>query len=105
MNGARRLSFGGRDTIKTSFHTAFLEIFYSKPDIGASCSIGECGLEADIRCRAAFGLELSFHPTVCEPVRRRHRARAAEIALPLAVGVVISNGLGTLGMTPAEETR
>jgi arginyl-tRNA synthetase len=32
-------------------------------------------------------------------------ATAAKIALPRAVGVVISAGLGILGVTPAEEMR
>ena len=33
------------------------------------------------------------------------KATQAKIALPRAVGVVISNGLGILGVTPAEEMR
>ncbi|NNF91597.1 MAG: hypothetical protein HKM96_09455 [Boseongicola sp.] len=33
------------------------------------------------------------------------RARVAKIALPRAVGVVISNGLSILSVTPVEEMR
>ncbi len=77
----------------------------SKDDIRCIAEELQLGLEAVLRCRAAFSFELSFHPAVCDPMRHRHRARAAENALTRAVGVVISCELGTLVATAGEEPR
>lgn len=44
-------------------------------------------------------------PAILDPMLHNDPATAVKIALPGAVGVVISNELGIVGATPVEEMR
>ena len=64
-------------------------------------------LNAVLRCGAG-AVQGGSEPTqsaVLEPMMRHDRVTPAEIALPRAVGVVISNGLSILATTADEEMR